>query len=72
VFCALQRPDQSQVLVEATYRDLREDRLVQGFVVSMRQTPAGHLPDERLPDVEHLDELPAWLNRRSAQYKFRY
>ena len=37
VFCALQRPDrESQMLVEATYRDLREDRLVQGFVVSMR------------------------------------
>jgi PAS domain S-box-containing protein len=72
VYCALQRADQSQVLVEATYRDLREDRLVQGFVVSMRRTPAGHLPDERLRDVEHLDELPAWLNRRSAQFKFRY
>jgi PAS domain S-box-containing protein len=72
VYCALQRADQSQVLVEATYRDLREDRLVQGFVVSMRQAGAGHLPDERLPAVEHLDELPAWLNRRSAQHKFRY
>jgi PAS domain S-box-containing protein len=72
VYCALQRADQSQVLVEATYRDLREDRLVQGFVVSIRRAAAGHLPDERLPDVEHLDELPAWLNRRSAQHKFRY
>jgi PAS domain S-box-containing protein len=72
VYCALQRPDQSQVLVEATYRDLREDRLVQGFVVSMRRAGAGHLPDERLPAVDHLDELPAWLNRRSAQHKFRY
>jgi PAS domain S-box-containing protein len=72
VYCALQRADRSQVLVEATYRDLREDRLVQGFVVSMRKTTAGPLPDERLRDVEHLDELPAWLNRRSAQFKFRY
>jgi PAS domain S-box-containing protein len=72
VYCALQRADQSQVLVEATYRDLREDRLVQGFVVSMRKASAGHLPDERLRDVDHLDELPAWLNRRSVQYKFRY
>jgi PAS domain S-box-containing protein len=72
VYCALQRADQSQVLVEATYRDLREDRLVQGFVVSMRKATPGHMPDERLRDVEHLDELPAWLNRRSAQHKFRY
>jgi PAS domain S-box-containing protein len=72
VYCALQRADQSQVLVEATYRDLREDRLVQGFVVSMRKAGGGHLPDERIPAVEHLDELPAWLNRRSAQHKFRY
>jgi PAS domain S-box-containing protein len=72
VYCALQRSDQSQVLVEATYRDLREDRLVQGFVVSMRRSAAGHMPDERLPDVDRLDELPAWLNRRSAQHKFRY
>jgi PAS domain S-box-containing protein len=72
VYCALQRADRSQVLVEATYRDLREDRLVQGFVVSMRRSAAGHMPDERLPDVDRLDELPAWLNRRSAQHKFRY
>ena len=72
VYCALQRSDQSQVLVEATYRDLREDRLVQGFVVSMRRAAAGHMPDERLPVVDHLDELPAWLNRRSAQHKFRF
>ena len=32
----------------------------------------GHEPDERLPSLEHLDELPAWVNRRSAQHKFRY
>ena len=73
VYCALQRPDQTQVLVEATYRDLREDRLVQGFVVSMRTAPAGQAADDdRLPDVDRLDALPAWLNRRSAQHKFRY
>ena len=41
VFCALLRADQSQVLVEATYRDLREDRLVQGFVVTMRDVTGG-------------------------------
>jgi PAS domain S-box-containing protein len=73
VYCALQRPDQTQVLVEATYRDLREDRLVQGFVVSLRTAPAGQAADDdRLPDVDRWDALPAWLNRRSAQHKFRY
>jgi PAS domain S-box-containing protein len=72
VYCALQRRDETQVLVEATYRDLREDRLVQGFVVTMRRTTTGHEPEERIPHLDHLDELPAWVNRRSAQHKFRY
>jgi len=72
VFCALQCGGDRQVLVEATYRDLREDRLVQGFVVTMRDVRKGHEPDERLPHLENVDELPAWVNRRSAQHKFRY
>ncbi|HEU4347066.1 MAG TPA: PAS domain-containing protein [Actinoplanes sp.] len=71
-FCALQRGDGQQVLVEASYRDLREDRLVQGFVVTLRDVTRGHQPDEQLPNIEHIDELPAWVNRRSAQHKFRY
>ncbi|GAB1645642.1 PAS domain-containing protein [Krasilnikovia sp. MM14-A1259] len=72
VFCALLRPDGTQALVEATYRDLREDRLVQGFVVTMRDVTEGHEPGERLPRLDHIDELPARVNRRSAQHKFRY
>ncbi|MCA2217862.1 PAS domain S-box protein [Jidongwangia harbinensis] len=72
VYCALQRPDGTHVLVEATYRDLREDRLVQGFVVTMRDVTNRYVPDEQQPAVEHVDELPAWVNRRSAQHKFRY
>ena len=72
LLCALQRPDDSQVLVEATYRDLREDRLVQGFVVTMRKATIGHRPDEQIRPIEHVDELPAWINRRSAQHKFRF
>jgi PAS domain-containing protein len=63
---------QVQILVEATYRDLREDRLVQGFVVTLRDITNGHDPAEHLPHIEHVDELPAWVNRRSAQHKFRY
>ena len=72
LFCSLRRPDHSQVLVEATYRDLREDRLVQGFVVTMRTVSSGHDAYEQAPHLEHVDELPAWVNRRSAQHKFRY
>jgi PAS domain S-box-containing protein len=72
VFCALRRPDEKHVLVEATYRDLREDRLVQGFVVTMRNVTSGHEPGEQLPHLGNQDELPAWVNRRSAQHKFRF
>ncbi|PRY24001.1 PAS domain S-box protein [Pseudosporangium ferrugineum] len=72
LYCALRRPDDTQVLVEATYRDLREDRLVQGFVVTMRDVTRAHDPVERIPHLEHVDALPAWVNRRSAQHKFRY
>jgi PAS domain S-box-containing protein len=72
VYCALRRADETQVLVETTYRDLREDRLVQGFVVTMRNVTNRQVPNEQLPLIEHVDELPAWVNRRSAQHKFRY
>lgn len=72
LFCTLQRADDRQVLVEATYRDLRDDRLVQGYVVTMRHVPTGHEPDERLPHVDHVDDMPAWVNRRNARQKFRY
>jgi PAS domain S-box-containing protein len=72
VFCSLLRADNSQVLVEATYRDLREDRLVQGFVVTMRDFTQGHEPNERLRHGDNLDDLPARVNRRSSQHKFRY
>ncbi|MCU7728814.1 PAS domain-containing protein [Actinoplanes sp. KI2] len=72
LFCSLRRADQSQILVEATYRDLREDRLVRGYVVTMRNVTDAHDPDERQPHHEHVDELPAWSNRRSARHKFRY
>ncbi|GAA2853764.1 hypothetical protein Acy02nite_50080 [Actinoplanes cyaneus] len=72
VSCSLVRAGGGQVLVEATYRDLREDRLVQGFVVTMRDFPRGPEPGERRPRRDRPAELPAWLNRRSARHKFRY
>ncbi len=72
VYCALVCADDRQVLVEATYRDLRDDRLVQGFVVTMRDVTPRHGQDEHTPHTENVDELPGWVNRRSAQHKFRY
>ncbi|MBB4763086.1 PAS domain-containing protein [Amorphoplanes digitatis] len=72
VYCSLLRADDSQALVEATYRDLRDDRLVQGFVVTMRNFPQGREPNEQPPHGDNLDELPARVNRRSARHKFRY
>jgi PAS domain S-box-containing protein len=72
LFCALRRADHSQVYAEVTYRDLRADRLVQGFVVTIRDVTQAHDPVEQVPRLEHVDELPAWVNRRSAQHKFRY
>nr|WP_308128954.1 PAS domain S-box protein [Actinoplanes polyasparticus] len=71
VFCSLVRADRSQVLVEVTYRDLRADRLVQGFVVTMRDFTQSHEPNE-LRHGDNLDELPARMNRRSSRHKFRY
>jgi PAS domain S-box-containing protein len=72
VFCSLQRTDGTLVLVEATYRDLRDDRLVQGFVVTMRVVSRRPRPDEPQPRPDHPDGLPAQANRRSARHKFRY
>jgi PAS domain S-box-containing protein len=72
VFCSLVRADGSQVMVEAAYRDLRADPLVQGFVVTMRDFPRGREPDEHLPHGDNMDELPGRMNRRSARDKFRY
>lgn len=73
VFCALQRQDGTQVLVEVSYRDLREDRLVRGFVITVRSLADAVVPEsERRPHHAPSDNLPGWINRRSASGKFRY
>ncbi|SDT67641.1 PAS domain-containing protein [Actinoplanes derwentensis] len=72
VFCALPRPDGTQVLAEVRYRDLRADRLVQGLVVTLRVVGSRSDVVEPAPHHEHQGGLPAWENRRSAQHKFRY
>lgn len=70
VLCALQRADNTQVLVEVNYRDLRQDRLVQGFVVTLRDLTDCQAPQP--PRRDHLDNMPSRVNRRSASGKFRY
>ncbi|WP_097329191.1 PAS domain-containing protein [Paractinoplanes atraurantiacus] len=72
VFCSLVRADKTQVLIEATYRDLREDRLVQGFVVTMRNFPQGHEPAAPPRHGDNRETAPARVNRRSSRHKFRY
>ena len=72
LFCSLRRADHSQIMIEATYRDLRDDRLVRGYVVTLRNVTTARDPGDRHPHRDHVDELPAWVNRRSAQHKFRY
>ncbi|MBB2942025.1 PAS domain S-box-containing protein [Actinoplanes lutulentus] len=71
VFCALRRKDDTQAFVEMTYRDLRDDRLVQGLVVTMKDITDRHDPGERVP-YQEVGEMPAQVNRRSAQHKFRF
>jgi PAS domain S-box-containing protein len=72
IYCTLTRPDGSQIAIEGTFRDLRGDRLVQGFVITVRDLTASHELGQFLPYNENVDDLPAWVNRRSARDKFRY
>jgi len=57
------------VYTEITYRDLRADRLVQGFVVTLRDVTKAHDPVEQVPHLDHVEELPAWVEppERPAQ-----
>jgi PAS domain-containing protein len=72
LFCALQRSRGGQVLVEAGYRDLRDDPLVQGFALSFRNLTDWSAAGDQTPFRDHVDHLPAQINRRSARDKFRY
>jgi PAS domain S-box-containing protein len=72
IYCMLQRPDGSQVPVEGTLRDLRGDRLVQGFVITLRDLTDQHERGQVEPHRDGNDDVPAWVNRRSVRDKFRY
>jgi PAS domain S-box-containing protein len=72
LLCSLLRADGSHVLVEATYRDLREDRLVQGLVVTMRNFTQSRERSGQLRHGDNLDESPARVNRPDNRHRFRY
>ena len=72
LFCALQRSGGGQVWVEASYRDLRDDPLVEGFALSFGNLTDWPTAAEQTPFRDHVDHLPAQVNRRSARDKFRY
>jgi PAS domain S-box-containing protein len=66
----LRRADGSPVVVEVNYRDLRGDRMVRGFVLTMRDiTERRHQETESTRRA--LAALPAGQNRQSANRKFR-
>lgn len=67
---SLLRVDGSRVLVEVNCRDLRQDRMVRGFVITMRDITEQH-PDEQELIQRALWASPGGKNRRSSADKFR-
>jgi len=66
---SLRRPDGSRVLVEVRYRDLRHDRMVRGFVITLRD-----ITDSRRAEQEQIRRAfqasPGGKNRTSGANKF--
>jgi PAS domain S-box-containing protein len=67
---SLPRADGTRVLVEVNCRDLRQDRMVRGFVITMRDITERH-PEERELIERALRMSPGAKNRRSSADKFR-
>jgi PAS domain S-box-containing protein len=63
------RPDGNRVTVEVTYRDLRGDRMVRGFVVTMHDVTERQRADLE-PLRRALQASPAGRNRQSSARKF--
>ncbi|MFG2041057.1 PAS domain-containing protein [Dactylosporangium sp. NPDC048998] len=67
---SLRRPDGARVLVEVIFRDLRDDRLVRGMVVTLRD-----VTDQRRAEHEVLrrafNDTPGAQNRDSSARKFQ-
>jgi PAS domain S-box-containing protein len=66
----LRRPDGRRVLVDVSYRDLRQDRMVRGFVITMQDVTERRRRQRELA-LRALQASPANQNRRSALNRFR-
>ncbi|MET7397425.1 PAS domain S-box protein [Dactylosporangium sp. NPDC005572] len=66
---SLARPDGTRVLVEVVFRDLRDDRLVRGMVVTMRDVTAARRHEHELLRRTFGDTAAA-QNRDSSARKF--
>ncbi|GAA4264040.1 hypothetical protein GCM10022255_114030 [Dactylosporangium darangshiense] len=66
---SLRRPDGTRVLVEVIFRDLRDDRLVRGMVVTLRDVSEQRRAEHELLGRAFSDS-PAAQNRDSSARKF--
>jgi PAS domain S-box-containing protein len=66
---SLRRPDGSRVTVEVAYRDLRADRMVRGFVVTMHDVTERRRIEQQLLR-RALEASPGGKNRQSSARKF--
>lgn len=64
------RPDGTRILVEVSYRDLRRDRLIRGFVITLRDV-THRRTSEQQRIRQALEHSGGWLNRQSSLSKFR-
>jgi PAS domain S-box-containing protein len=72
VSCTLRRADGTQTPVELAFRDLRADPLVQGFVLTARNSAAHSEQEQQVPGRDGVEDLPSWINRRNVSKKFHY
>jgi PAS domain S-box-containing protein len=66
----LHRPDGARVVVDVSCRDLRDDRMVRGYVLTLRDVTSQHVRREE-EIRQALRNRPAGQNRQSSANKFR-
>jgi len=67
---SLRRPDGTRVLVEVVFRDLRDDRLVHGMVVTLRDVSEQRRAEHELLSQAFSSDSPGAQNRDSSARKF--
>ncbi|MBT8227759.1 MAG: PAS domain S-box protein [Dactylosporangium sp.] len=66
----LRRADGERILVEVSFRDLRADRMVRGFVITMRDVTERREREQQLIR-RALESSSGWQNRQSSLSRFR-